>query len=84
EALSPEAVVIAGKVGRSTYYLEGFMSMWNQSVREEDRESIRIIRSEKSVIDATVQFAIDRFLLSTELDLNPLKQLTNQTEKRVV
>ncbi len=75
EAIGPEAVVIAGKVGRSPHYLEGFTEAWNQFTSRENRSTVKVIRSFKSVIEATVEFAIDRFLLSMEIDLEPLKQI---------
>ncbi len=83
EAVSPEAVVIAGKVGRSTHYFEGFTTAWNSCASKENRENVRLIRSFKSVIEATVEFAIDRFLLSMDLDLEPLKAIFASDRERV-
>ncbi len=82
EAVSPDSVVIAGKVGRSPCYMEGFTSAWNRFSSEENRASVRIVHSFKTVIEATVDFAIDRFLLSMEIDLDPLKRICSLAEER--
>ena len=81
EAVSPEAVVIAGKVGRSPCYMEGFNGAWNRFASQENRSSVRIVRSFKTVAEATVDFAIDRFLLSMEIDLEPLKRIHSSAKE---
>ncbi len=82
EAISPEAVIVAGQVGRSPYYMQGFAHSWNQYASRENRSSVQIIRSFKSLIKATVEFAIDRFLLSSEIDLEPLKRIVNLSNEQ--
>ena len=82
ETISPEAVVVAGKVGRSPCYMEGFAEAWNRNASQENQSSVRLIRSFKSVIEATVEFAIDRFLLSMEIDLEPLKRIFSSAGER--
>lgn len=82
EAISPEVVIIAGKVGRCSDYMEGFNEAWDRFASPENHSSIQIFRSNKSVIEGTVEFAIDRFLLSMDLDLEPLKRISNSIEEK--
>ena len=83
EAISPDAIVLAGKVGRSRHYMDGFSKAWNRYASSENKACVEIIRSFKSVIEATVDFAIDRFLLSTDLEVGPLKKIANSAGDRV-
>ena len=83
EAISPDAIVLAGKVGRSRHYMDGFLKAWNRYASSENKACVEIIRSFKSVIEATVDFAIDRFLLSTDLEVEPLKKIANSAGDRV-
>ena len=82
-AIYPEAIVIAGKIGRSTSYMEGFDAAWNRYAAQENQAAVQVFRSSKSVIEATVQFAIHRFLLSMDLDLEPLKAVFNAPDQKV-
>lgn len=81
EAICPEVIVIAGKVGRCPDYMDGFTEAWGQFSSPENHSCVRIIRSNKSVIEGTVEFAIDRFLLSMDLDLEPLKRTFHSMEE---
>ena len=81
EAICPEAIVIAGKIGRSPHYMDGFNAAWKQYASHENHRAVEIIRSSKSVIEGAVQFAIDRFLLSMDLDLEPLKAITDANDQ---
>ena len=83
EAICPEAVIIAGKIGRSRAYMDGFAKGWSQNASSDNYGNVQIIRSSKLVIEGTVEFAIDRFLLSMDLDLEPLKQVFNMIEEQV-
>ncbi len=83
EAICPEAVIIAGKVGRSPDYMRGVTEAWESSVSEENFASVQVFRSFKSVIEGTVEFAIDRFLLSMELDLDALTQTFDTMDRQV-
>ncbi len=82
EAICPEVIVITGKIGRSTDYFAGFEEAWAQFASCESRREVRIVRSLISLIEGTIQLAIDRFLLSTELDLEPLKTIVEQYPRK--
>ncbi len=81
EAICPEVVVLAGKVGRCPAYMDGFTEAWGQFASPDNASSVQIIRSNKSVIEGTVEFAIDRFLLSMDLDLEPLTRAFHSMEE---
>ncbi len=83
EAVCPEAIVIAGKIGRSPHYWNGFNAAWKQYASRDNCEAVEIIRSSKPLIEETVQFAIDRFLLSMDLDLEPLKAVVDADEQKL-
>ncbi len=84
EAIYPEVVIVAGRVGRCRHYMEGFVEAWNEFASSENRSAVRIIQSNKSVTEQTIDFAIERFLLSMDLDLEPLMHIFNSFEQEAV
>lgn len=83
ETICPQAIVIAGKVGRSPDYIDGFTETWEKSVSRDNYANVHVFRSFKSVIEGTVEFAIDQFLLSMDLNLEPLAQTFTSMNRRV-
>lgn len=75
EAVCPEAIVIAGRVARSEPYTEGLLNAWGEYASSEHKECTRILRTFKSVVEASTELAIEQFLLSEALDIEPLKRI---------
>jgi predicted NBD/HSP70 family sugar kinase len=75
ETLCPEVILVAGKVGRSTHYFGGLLERWGQKSNLDQRSSVKLLPTQKSVLEATIDLCIDSFLLSADLDLEQLRLL---------
>ncbi len=82
EAICPQVIVLAGKIGRSPDFMEGFIQAWKASAGKENVSNVKVFRSFKSVIESTVEIAIDRHLLSMDLDLEPLTEIFDSLNKK--
>ena len=75
ETVCPNTIIVAGKVGLSPYYFDSFCDAWNDLSLEKTRDTVEIIKSQKTVLKASVDLAINQFLLSTDLPMEPLTKL---------